>query len=80
MAKNTKCFKYSILYNHRGLKCLEGRIFLPKKSGFATEARFNPKRAISALNLKLCVTTWLPLFSKTYNHTLNIIVARAAIS
>jgi len=51
---------------------------LLKKSGFAKKARFNPKIAISAMNLKLCVTTWLPLFIKTYNRLLNTIVDRAA--
>jgi len=42
-------------------KCWEARYFLPKKSGFAKEARFNPKIAISAMNLKLCFTNSLCL-------------------
>ena len=33
-------------------KCLEGRIFFAKKSGFVIDASFDPKTAISAMNLK----------------------------
>jgi len=41
--------------------CLEGSIFFAKKSGFAKEASFYLKAAISAVNLKLPVTTCLYL-------------------
>jgi len=42
-------------------KCLKGKIFFAEKSIFAEEARFNPKIAIFAMNLKLCSTTSLCL-------------------
>jgi len=35
----------------------EDSIFLPKNFGFAKEASFNTKTAISAMNLELRVTT-----------------------
>jgi len=60
MAKITKRFNYGNFYIHRGLNMLGG-IFLPKKNGFAKESNFNPKTAISAMTLKLCVTTCLYL-------------------
>jgi len=39
---------------------LEGSIFLPKKSGLAKEASFDPKTKIS-MNLKWRITTYLSL-------------------
>jgi len=45
-AKNAKCFYYGILYDHRELKMYEGIIFLPKRSGLAKAASFDPKTAI----------------------------------
>ena len=36
-------------------KCLEGNAFFPKISDFAVHASFDPKTAISAMNLKLRV-------------------------
>jgi len=41
--------------------CLEGSIFFAKKCGFAKEANLYLKAAISAVNLKLPVTTCLYL-------------------
>jgi len=42
-------------------QCLEGSISLPKKSGLAKEASFDPKTKISAMNSKWRVTTYLSL-------------------
>jgi len=41
--------------------CLEGSIFFAKKCGFAEEANLYLKTAISAVNLKLPVTTCIYL-------------------
>jgi len=41
--------------------CSENSIFFAEKCGFTKEARFYPKTAVSALNLKLPITTCLYL-------------------
>jgi len=38
-------------------KCFEGTIFLPKRSGLAKEASFDPKTAISVMNSRFRTTT-----------------------
>jgi len=43
-------------------KCFKGVIFLPKNSGLAKKASFDPNSTISAMNSKLPVTTYLSLF------------------
>jgi len=64
MGKNTKCLTtviYHAIYSkHRRPKIFgEWDIFWLKSSGFAKEASFDPKKAISAMKLKLHVTTLL---------------------
>jgi len=62
MAKIRKCFNYSIfIYIYRSQIVQNAEYFLPKKSGFAKQASFDPGTAISDMNLKLCVTTYLYL-------------------
>jgi len=50
-------------------KCLEGSIFFAKKCGLTKEASFYLKTEISAVNLKLPVTT-SPLFILTKLRTI----------
>jgi len=59
LAKNAKCFYYGNLYNHSlgNSKYYEGTIFLPKRSGLAKEASFEPKTAISVMNSGFRTTT-----------------------
>ena len=64
MAKITKCFNYSNFYIHSVWNCSESNIFLPKKCGFAKEASFYPKTAISDINLKLPIITSLFILIK----------------
>jgi len=61
MAKITRCFNYVISIFIGVPNCLEDSIFFAKKCGFAKEAIFY-QTAISAVNLKLPVTTCLYLF------------------
>jgi len=57
MAKITKCFNYGNFLIHVSQIVRKTVFFLPKKCGFAKEASFYTKIAISAVNLKLPVTT-----------------------
>jgi len=58
MAKITKFF-YGNLHVHRCLKLFGRQYIFCQKCGFAKEASFYFKTAISAVNLKLPVTTCL---------------------
>jgi len=59
MARITNCFNCGNFHFIGVSNCLEGSIPFAKKYGFAKEASFYLKTAISGVNLKLPVTTCL---------------------
>jgi len=62
VAKITKCFNNDNFHVHRCLKLFQKAVyFLPKTCSFIKEASFYPTTAISAVNLKLPITTCLYL-------------------
>jgi len=61
MAKITTCFSYGNFHIHWCLKLFGRQHIFCQKCGFAKEASFHLKTAISAVNLKLPVTTCLYL-------------------
>ena len=61
MAKMTKGFNFGNFHIHRCLKLFGRQYIFAKKCGFAKEASFYLKTAISGVNLKLPVTTCLYL-------------------
>jgi len=60
-AKITNCFNYGNFHIHRSQIVQKAAYCSLKKCGFAKEASFYPKTTISAVNLKLPVTTCLHL-------------------
>jgi len=58
-AKITKCFNCGNFYIRRGLKLFGSVFFAGNNCFFDKESSFNPKTAISAMNLTLCTAACL---------------------
>jgi len=56
MAKNTKCFNYDNLHNHRGLKVFRRQYIFAEKLQLSQKSSFDPT-TIFAMNLKLYIST-----------------------